>query len=181
MVEPAVQSARVTTQRLTIRPVVESDRTVFVRLFSDPGFMVYSVPGALDEHAANARFDHMVELSRTLSFAKRALIEKTTGAVIGYAGADYCRFRGQQRLEFGYRLVERARGLGYATEASRALLASARADPQGELLAIIDPSNLPSKGVATKIGFRYSETVELMGGPTELWTFSSRTCTGWIP
>ena len=58
-------------------------------------------------------------------------------------------------MEFGYRLVPRARGQGHATEAGLAVLAVAADTFRGELLAMIDPQNVASKGVIGKLGFEY--------------------------
>lgn len=44
---------------------------------------------------------------------------------------------------------------GYGTEASRAVLAVAAASSRGEILAIIDPVNEASQGVARKLGFQF--------------------------
>lgn len=169
-----MQRSALATERLVIRPVVESDRGLFVRLLTDPAFMVFSERGALDEGAASTRFDHMMELGQLLPVAKQAVVDQVTGEIVGYVGADHFWFRGVQRLEFGYRFIVRARGLGYATEASKALLAVAWDDPVEELLAIIAPENLGSKRVAEKVGFSFSEGVMEMGYPMEIWTF-----TGW--
>jgi RimJ/RimL family protein N-acetyltransferase len=59
------------------------------------------------------------------------------------------------RLEFGWRLIPSARGRGYATEAGRSLLALASESFCGEILAMIDPRNDPSKNVARKLGFTF--------------------------
>jgi RimJ/RimL family protein N-acetyltransferase len=159
----------VRTDRLIIRPVTEQDRQLFVRLFSDAGFMVFSERGALSATEANQRFNHMLELGQKLPFAKQAMIEKVSGEIVGYVGADYFDLHGSKRLEFGYRLIERARGRGYATEAGLALLDVVRKHLHGELLAIVDPGNEPSRKVLGNLGFRHRETLTLMGGDTELW------------
>jgi RimJ/RimL family protein N-acetyltransferase len=49
----------------------------------------------------------------------------------------------------------RSRGLGYATEASQALLAKAHQTYAGELLAIIAPENPASQNVCRKLGFTF--------------------------
>ena len=72
---------------------------------------------------------------------------------MGYAGVNWFEFEGDRRLEFGWRLVPEAPGLGYATEASRALLDLAVDTFRGEILAIIDPDNHASRWVAMKLGF----------------------------
>jgi RimJ/RimL family protein N-acetyltransferase len=51
--------------------------------------------------------------------------------------------------------VPERRGLGYATEASRALLAKAQQTYSGELLAIIAPDNLASQNACHKLGFTF--------------------------
>ena len=117
------------TDRLEIRPPTEDDRVTFVRFFGDDEFMVFS-GGALDENAANRRFDEMLVRAAELPFAKQPVIERSTGLTVGYSGVNWFEFEGEQRLEYGYRLVPEARGKGYATEASRALL-DERPGPSG--------------------------------------------------
>jgi RimJ/RimL family protein N-acetyltransferase len=73
----------------------------------------------LSADEANRRFDHMVAMCKTVAFAKQPVVERATGAVVGYTGVDWFDFDGAARLEWGYRLVPACRGLGYATEASQ--------------------------------------------------------------
>jgi RimJ/RimL family protein N-acetyltransferase len=156
----------VLTARLDVRPVVEADRDRFVALFTDADFMVYSAAAPLTSGDAHARFDHMLVFARELPFAKQAIIERSTRRTLGYAGADEFVFRGEKRLEFGYRLVPGGRGSGYATEASLALLDIAGRVWHGELLALIDPSNDASRNVLRKLGFAFIENTEFEGFPT---------------
>jgi RimJ/RimL family protein N-acetyltransferase len=116
--------------------------------------MVFS-PGALRATEAHARFDRMLANAAELSFAKQPVIERSSCRIVGYAGVDWFAHDGQQRLEFGYRLVPEARGKGYATEASRAVLAEVPPTRRNEILAIIDPINKASQNVARKLGFRF--------------------------
>jgi RimJ/RimL family protein N-acetyltransferase len=142
------------TSRLEIRLPVDADRGRFVELFCDDGFMVFS-SGVLDVDGANRRFDRMLARAEELPFAKQPVIERATSAIIGYSGVDWFDLEDRPRLEFGYRLVKEARGQGYATEASRAVLGVAATTFRGEILAIIDPSNLASRRVAAKLGFTF--------------------------
>jgi RimJ/RimL family protein N-acetyltransferase len=160
----------VRTARLEIRLVTEEDRSRFRELFSDPGFMVFSETGALDAGAADRRFDRMLALGDELSFCKQAVIEVSTGTTVGYVGVDYFEYRGERRLELGYRLVAGARGRGYATESARALLELAGETWHGELLALIDPKNQPSRTVIGKLGFEFVETMATGGGGTEIYS-----------
>lgn len=99
------------TARLEIRPPVEADRERFVRLFCDPDFMVFS-GGVLERGVADDRFDRMLIRAAELPFAKQPVIERSTGRIIGYSGADRFDFEGRSRLEYGYRLVPESRNLG---------------------------------------------------------------------
>jgi RimJ/RimL family protein N-acetyltransferase len=144
----------VLTARLDVRLPTEADRGRFVCLFCDEAFMVFS-SGVLDAEAAHRRFDRMLLNAAKLSFAKQPVIERSTGLIVGYAGVDWFSFEGEVRLEFGYRLVSEARGKGYATEASRAVLANAAVNFRGEILAMIDPKNHASQNVARKLGFTF--------------------------
>jgi RimJ/RimL family protein N-acetyltransferase len=59
--------------------------------------------------------------------------------------------------------------LGYATEASRALLARAPETFSGELLAIIDPANHPSQNVCRKLGFTFLKQAHVDGDVRNLY------------
>lgn len=114
--------------------------------------MVFS-PGVLTTAEAHDRFDQMLIRSAELPYAKQPVIELSTGLIVGYAGVDRFDFEGLRRLEFGYRLIPAVRGVGYATEASRAVLDVATESFRGEILAMIDPTNVASQNVVRKLGF----------------------------
>jgi RimJ/RimL family protein N-acetyltransferase len=156
------------TARLEIRPPTEGDRARFVQLFRDESFMVFSGV-VLDEDGANRRFDQMLLRAKELTFAKQPVIERGSDLILGYVGVDFIEFEDQQRLEFGYRLVEGARGRGYATEAGRALLGRAAQTFQGEILAIVDPRNHASHRVAWKLGFRFWKQARIEGFLDDLY------------
>ena len=144
----------VLTERLELRAPTEADRERFVALFQDPDFMVFS-NGVHEVESAHARFDVMLRTGAELPYAKQPVIELATRQIIGYSGVAWFAFEGVQRLEFGYRLVPEARGKGYATEAGRALIALAAESFRGEMLAMVDPTNIASTNVITKLGFTF--------------------------
>jgi RimJ/RimL family protein N-acetyltransferase len=147
---------RLVTSRLEVRPPLEQDRARFVEFFCSDDFMMFSAQ-VLAEEAAHGRFDHMIAMCEVVPFAKQPIVERGSGIIVGYTGVDYFTFEGEERLEWGYRLVPESRGLGYATEASHALLARARTTFSGELLAIIDPANHASQNVCRKLGFAFMQ------------------------
>src|SRR3954453_2697526 len=148
------------TERLEVRPPVETDRERFVALFQDPEFMVFS-GGVHSLESAHERFDGMLENVRAVPFAKQPVIDRSTGTILGYCGVAWFEFEGARRLEWGYRLVPEARGLGYATEANLSLVDLANRVYSGEVLAMIDPLNLPSQNVIAKLGFTFWKQAEI--------------------
>ena len=153
------------TDRLTIRPPVESDRRRFVELFTDPAFTVFS-DGVHDIDSANARFDRMLVVSSSVPYAKQPVIERATGVIVGYTGVDAVDFEGLNRLEWGWRFVPEARGRGYATEATISLLSVADRSDNGEVLCLIAADNVASRRVADKVGFRWWRRVNWHDDPT---------------
>ncbi|MEM9564353.1 MAG: GNAT family N-acetyltransferase [Actinomycetota bacterium] len=160
----------VETERLILRPAIEADRSRMVELFTDPAFTVYS-DETHDLASANARFDRFVALAGAIPYAKQPVIEKASGRILGYTGVGTVVFDGVNRLEWGWRLDASARGKGYATEATAALLTVADGVADGEMLCLIDPENAPSRRVADKVGFRWWQRYvwpDGVDGPTDL-------------
>jgi RimJ/RimL family protein N-acetyltransferase len=62
--------------------------------------------------------------------------------------------------------------LGYATEASQALLVRARETFSGELLAIIDPANRTSQNVCRKLGFVFLKRALVGGNVANFYTLA---------
>jgi [ribosomal protein S5]-alanine N-acetyltransferase len=156
----------VETDRLVLRAPIERDRARFVELFTDEAFTVFS-DGVHDTESANARFDGMLSMIEAIPYAKQPIIERSSGAIIGYTGVATAIIDGVDRLEWGWRLVPDARGSGYATEATRALLDVADAYTNGEMLCIIAPENHASKRVADKVGFRWWRQLDWNGDPAD--------------
>jgi RimJ/RimL family protein N-acetyltransferase len=160
-----------TTSRLVVRPPREADRSRFVELFTDADFMVFS-PEVFTREQAGNQFDHMLAVCRAVPFAEQPVVERSSGLVVGYTGVDRIDLEGRTWLEWGYRLLPQYRGLGYATEASQALLAKARQTYAGEPLAIIDPHNLASQNVCRKLGFDFWKRARVEGEIRNLYMLS---------
>jgi RimJ/RimL family protein N-acetyltransferase len=174
MISRMAESHRVVTDRLEVRHPTEADRPRFVELFRDDDFMVFS-GDVMSEPEAGRRFDRMLARCAELPFAKQPIVERSSGVVIGYTGVDRIEFEGRRWLEWGYRLVAEARGRGYATEASAALLAVAAQEYRGTILGIIDPQNGRSHNVIRKLGFEYWKRAPVQGDMCDLYRWGPLT------
>lgn len=125
--------------------------------------------GPLTADQAHARFDRMLARCDELSFAKQPIVERRSGVLVGYTGVDWIEFEGARWLEWGYRLVPEARGRGYATEASLALLEVARSDHTGDVLGIVHADNRASQNVLRKLGFTYWKQAPVQGDLRHLY------------
>jgi RimJ/RimL family protein N-acetyltransferase len=140
------------TERLIVRPAQEGDRARLVSLFQDADFRAFT-PGPLSEADAHRRVDRMIELGTRCPFTKQPILERASGVMAGYAGADWFDLDGERQVEFGWRLAPEFRGLGYATEATRTLLQRAALTFTGPVFALIADDNHASHNVARKLGF----------------------------
>lgn len=165
------------TDRLTIRRWLEADLDAMIRVLGDPEVMRFS-SGVMDARTVadwlRARMDCATDGTTA---APWAVVERATGATIGYCGFFALPdVDGSPETEIGYRLARDAWGKGYATEAALAVrdvgfavLGLAR------LVAMIDPGNLRSIRVAEKIGMHYERDVMLEGyaHPDRLYVIES--------
>lgn len=84
-----------------------------------------------------------------------ALIEKSSGKLVGHAGLLVQQVDGVAELEIAYSLLPESWGKGYAIEAAQKCKNIAFKDYQvPSLISIISLTNLPSQKVATKNGMR---------------------------
>jgi RimJ/RimL family protein N-acetyltransferase len=89
-----------------------------------------------------------------------AVVREADGLAVGAVG-----FHGvpdaDGRAEIGYDLAESARGLGYATEALRALTAWGLSFDETRLVqAGVEPANVPSQRVLERAGYRHTGTTD---------------------
>ncbi|MCX4758935.1 GNAT family N-acetyltransferase [Kitasatospora purpeofusca] len=141
------------TDRLLIRRWRESDLEPWAAMNADP-----EVRQHLGEPLSRERSDESVARFEA-DFDRRgygwwAVEVRETGEFIGFAGLDEVDeevpFTG---VEIGWRLARSAWGLGYATEAARAVLAFGFDTLElPEILAVTTATNLRSQAVMARLG-----------------------------
>jgi RimJ/RimL family protein N-acetyltransferase len=140
------------TERLILRPFREADADVFCELMQDPDVVRFigdrRTPSEEDCWRAVAGWlGHWV----MRSYGPWAVEERTSGAFMGRAGVHFpATWPGP---ELAYAFGKPFWGRGYATEAVRAARDWAFTERDfPELISLIDPLNVASVGVATRVG-----------------------------
>ncbi|EKF9474185.1 GNAT family N-acetyltransferase [Vibrio cholerae] len=141
------------TPRLLLRKFELSDIESIVELLRNPEFMVYSPTGAMSYEQAIIRFQEMLDAYEIHGIGKFALVEKSTGELIGYSGLENFSYQGKNVVELGYRIRPQSRGYGYAVEASSAVLDYAKQIGYSSVLALTEPENGQSQHILKKLGF----------------------------
>lgn len=143
----------ITTSRLLLRPVTHSDFVATHQLLSDPEVMRFSLNGPYSEQKTTDFISHCVEQTEKELPSLLAVIDRTTGLLIGYCGFYMQKINGIEEVELGYRLLKQHWGKGLASEAASAMKNHAF-DNMGltRLISIIEDENVGSIRVAEKVG-----------------------------
>jgi RimJ/RimL family protein N-acetyltransferase len=158
------------TERLLIRSFdPDADCEAMLDVYGDPEVMRY-VPGGArpDVEAVKELLDEYANAQRARGFSSWALVERSSGALIGDVGFGI--FEPTGDVELGYTLARRYWGRGYATEAAAACLAAGQAQlPAERIIAVVDEANELSLRVAERIGMRRVGAVDAHGKPHVLF------------
>jgi RimJ/RimL family protein N-acetyltransferase len=144
---------QLTTARLRLRPFTAADEVVVHAIYADPEVMRWVGNGAHRTVAETRRaLRAYADALRTRGYGFVAVVERSTGAVIGDAGLHPLGGRGPD-VELGYTLARSAWGRGYATEVAGALVEHAfGALGMPRVLAQVEPENVRSRRVLEKLG-----------------------------
>lgn len=158
---------RIETPRLLIRDLQESDLHALAGLWSDPEVTRHM--GGPRDHAwvISALAEDVLAGQETYDL--RPLIDKASGQLIGHCGYAEKEVDGQREIELIYVLARSAWGRGLATEAAAALRDHAFSELKlTRLIALIEPGNHASEGVAQKIGMQRERETIRPGGAMRL-------------
>ncbi|MFE2872240.1 GNAT family N-acetyltransferase, partial [Embleya sp. NPDC059259] len=138
-----------TTERLVLRPWSADDIAAVLADVRSPHWAA-DFPAEGDRVIAGVIADSCDDPTAS---GHRLIIERETGLVIGSIGLMWPPTEGD--LEFGYGVVASRRGRGYATEATRALVAYALTlPPVHTVYAEVESTNPASVRVLEKAGLR---------------------------
>lgn len=134
------------TERLILRPWVESDAAEFCALLAERGNGTPTV-----EHIRASIAEFLTE-TVTTGIALLPIQRRSEGDFIGYCGLIIGR-ASLEEPEIAYELFQRAHGRGYATEAASAVVDAAIATGRKRLWSTVGTWNTPSLRVLEKLGF----------------------------
>jgi RimJ/RimL family protein N-acetyltransferase len=92
------------------------------------------------------------------------VVETHEGDFVGDCGLTMQDVEGTPHVEVGYHVMPEMRRRGYAAEAATAVRDCAAAAGIQHLVALIRPENVPSQGVALKLGMQVERTAYVHGG-----------------
>ena len=143
----------ITTERLVLRPWRDTDFDVFAAMVTDPQVMV-DTPALTGREECEAKFRGYQQAYDDLGHC-RWLAEEPDGTFVGYAGVMPIppTLPVAPGVQVGWRLIRRAWGRGYATEAARASLKDGfERCGFSEVLSYTAPDNLRSQAVMARLG-----------------------------
>ncbi|MGH3050661.1 MAG: GNAT family N-acetyltransferase, partial [Gaiellaceae bacterium] len=161
------------TARLVVRSFTRADVEPMLAVYGDPDVMRLVAGGVRSGAAAvRAELEMYARLQDELGFSSWAVVERASGRVVGDVGLGVLEETGN--VEIGWTLARDRWGLGYATEAAAASLASGLAHLHvPRIVAVMDVENAASARVAERIGMRLEGELELHGRPHLLWAATS--------
>ncbi len=165
---PANNNPTFVSARLLMRPRTMQDLDACLAMDRDPEVTRF-IPGPWRDPTAHRAFvEHRMRVPYPPGMGYWSILRPEDG-FIGWILLMPLDLRGPE-IEIGWRLVRRAWGCGYATEAARPVLDHALTVLRlPEVVADIDPANAGSLGVARKLGLRYAGPVPYAGRLAERW------------
>ena len=149
------------TDRLFLRHLTLKDLDDLWSLYCDPEIIKYipDAPRSREETREELEW-HMHGHPRFPELGLWATIHKETGTFIGRCGLLPWEIDGQQEVEVAYTIARLFWGQGLATEAAKAILHYGfETLSRSRLISLIDPDNIASQKVATKIGMMFEREV----------------------
>lgn len=151
------------TDRLLLPPLTLEHTADLVGLYSDPEVARYIGGDELTPEATAAQAERFAGVWREHGFGQSAVIDRRSGAFLGRVGLHY--WPAWDEVELGYVLAAHAQHRGLAAEAAAAWIEWARASLERDhLVAVIDPRNVASTGLARRLGFSFDRDDSTPGG-----------------
>jgi ribosomal-protein-alanine N-acetyltransferase len=162
-------TGELTSERLVLRPLRESDLDELAAIYADPYAMAF-LGGPRTREDTRTRLGWMIAAHRDQGFGLWATTLRADGTLIGRCGILVQDVEGVREHEIAYTLGSRWWRHGYATEAAAAIRDHARSQlGLDRLISLIDPANTASQAVAKRIGMTHERDIVFEGHPTAVF------------
>ena len=145
-----------TTDRLVLRPLAMDDLDDLVALHAEESFWRYPFGRGWSRSETESFLERTIQRYEDPGVAVSAVVVSDTGELAGWAGLSIPTFLPEilPAVEVGWRLGERRRGHGFATEAGRAWVRYGFGELGLEsIVSIYEPENIASGAVMRRLGF----------------------------
>jgi [ribosomal protein S5]-alanine N-acetyltransferase len=150
------------TARLRLRRFRDDDLAAYAAIWSDPEVMRYLGKGGARSLQESRELLAWLRATYRDGFGVWALVQRESGAAIGWAGVNPVEAGGRREIELMYLLARPHWRRGLATEAALALRDYAFAELRlPRLVALVFAQNGPSLRVVEKVGMAYERDVSL--------------------
>lgn len=151
--------------RLFFRTIDERDTQDWIRFFESPETSLHWVEEKLPpEMACKKWYAKQRWRYENNKGGMNALIEKTTGSLVGHAGLLMQEVDSKPELEIAYSLLPQFWNKGYASEAAAACKQFAcNHHLAPSVISIISKTNIPSQKVALKNGMEIDKEITYRG------------------
>lgn len=153
----------VSTKRLEFRLVTQNDFNLWKPLFLAPNVAKYL---GLDEKLSQTElcqkwFDKVFHRYENDLGGMNALIDKSTGKLVGQCGLLIQDIEKEERMEVGYSVLPDFWGMGYASEAAQKCKEEGfKRGFTDRLMSVVHVDNRGSEIVAKKNGMTYEKTIK---------------------
>jgi RimJ/RimL family protein N-acetyltransferase len=142
------------TPRLILREMSLEDLDFIAAMMADPEVMRF-YPKCYSRDEAQSWIERSMKRYTQHGHSLWLVSEKATGQPVGQVGLIMQNVRGEDETEVGYLIHRPFWRRGYATEAALACRDHAfNALGRSQVISLIRPENVPSQGVAEKLGMQ---------------------------
>jgi RimJ/RimL family protein N-acetyltransferase len=169
----SVTAPTLETERLVLRAFKAGDFPDFCVMWNEPAVYQYITGQPFPDEDQWTRLLKMVGHWQFVGYGAWALIDKTTGELVGQVGFNDFRRAltvPMPEPDMGWTLRKHAQGKGFALEACTAAITWFENEIGGDQIAcIIDPANAPSLKLAAKLKFKLAAETSHKSKPTLLF------------
>lgn len=158
-----------TTQRLIIRSFSTDDAAAFFELTQNDGFNLFPIT-IYRQKSPETAHEWILKNALHGKLGKYAVLEKSTGKLIGMGGLTPWTLEEEELVDITYRLHDSAWGKGLGMELAQSLMNYGTKDLKlTNITATITPDNISSIKIANEIGLVFDKKIMLLGVATDLY------------